>query len=132
MDHKISAFFVWQTINNGLEGEKGSYYLLTYRNEMLMYYFLEEISGVYAYIRVYMKNGYNGEKYGAYERNERSYNKNVFNHIENGQEAIRLLIKPQKLQRGDKVATISPSWGGAGDANLRWRYEQGVERLKTV
>lgn len=36
------------------------------------------------------------------------------------------------LQRGDKVATISLSWGGAGEPELRWRYEQGVERLKNV
>lgn len=43
-----------------------------------------------------------------------------------------LLIKPRKLQSGDKVATISPSWGGAGDPELRWRYEQGVERLERI
>ncbi len=36
------------------------------------------------------------------------------------------------LQRGDTVATISLSWGGAGEPELRWRYEQGVERLKNV
>ena len=36
------------------------------------------------------------------------------------------------LQHGDKVATISLSWGGAGEPELRWRYEQGVERLKNV
>lgn len=43
-----------------------------------------------------------------------------------------MLIKPKKLQRGDKVATVSLSWGGAGEPELRWRYEQGVERLQTV
>lgn len=43
-----------------------------------------------------------------------------------------MLIKPKKLHPGDKVATVSPSWGGAGDPEIRWRYEQGVERLKTV
>lgn len=43
-----------------------------------------------------------------------------------------MLTKPKKLQRGDKVATVSPSWGGAGDPGLRWRYEQGVKRLETV
>ncbi|WP_339226251.1 S66 peptidase family protein [Oceanobacillus sp. FSL K6-2867] len=43
-----------------------------------------------------------------------------------------LLIKPNKLQPGDKIATVSPSWGGAGDESLRWRYEQGVQRLKNV
>src|SRR5690625_4362845 len=43
-----------------------------------------------------------------------------------------MLIKPKKLKRGDKVATVSPSWGGAGDPALRWRYEQGVSRLESV
>ncbi|WP_174613685.1 S66 family peptidase [Virgibacillus ihumii] len=43
-----------------------------------------------------------------------------------------MLIKPNKLQKGDKVATVSPSWGGAGDAELRWRYEQGVKRLENI
>lgn len=43
-----------------------------------------------------------------------------------------MLIKPKKLQHGDMVATISPSWGGAGEPELRWRYEQGVKRLEEV
>lgn len=43
-----------------------------------------------------------------------------------------MLIKPKRLQAGDKVATVSPSWGGAGDPELRWRYEQGVQRLKEI
>ncbi|RLL48354.1 LD-carboxypeptidase [Oceanobacillus piezotolerans] len=43
-----------------------------------------------------------------------------------------MLIKPKKLQPGDRVATLSPSWGGAGEPALRWRYEQGVERLEKV
>ncbi|MFC4559040.1 S66 peptidase family protein [Virgibacillus kekensis] len=43
-----------------------------------------------------------------------------------------MLIKPEKLQPGDKVATISPSWGGAGDPELKWRYEQAIQRLKKV
>lgn len=43
-----------------------------------------------------------------------------------------MLIKPKKLQRGDRVATVSPSWGGAGDPDLRWRYNQGVKRLEEV
>lgn len=41
-------------------------------------------------------------------------------------------IKPKKLQRGDRVATVSSSWGGAGDPELYWRYEQGVRRLEDV
>lgn len=43
-----------------------------------------------------------------------------------------MLQKPAKLNAGDKVAIISPSWGGAGEPELRWRYEQGVERLCDV
>lgn len=43
-----------------------------------------------------------------------------------------MLIKPKMLQAGDKVATISLSWGGAGEPELNWRYEQGVERLEKV
>ena len=43
---------------------------------------------------------------------------------------MRLLKRPEKLKRGDKVATISLSWGGAGDPDLRWRYEQGIARLR--
>jgi len=40
------------------------------------------------------------------------------------------LLKPQKLNRGDTVATVSLSWGGAGDENLLWRYNLGKERLQ--
>ncbi|GAB6422924.1 hypothetical protein bcgnr5369_68450 [Bacillus cereus] len=36
-----------------------------------------------------------------------------------------MLIKPKRLQAGDIVATVSPSWGGAGDPEIRWRYDQG-------
>ncbi|WP_040214590.1 S66 family peptidase [Clostridium polynesiense] len=40
------------------------------------------------------------------------------------------LIKPQMLKRGDKIATISLSWGGAGDKDILWRYNQGKKRLE--
>lgn len=43
-----------------------------------------------------------------------------------------MLIKPKKLKRGDTVATVSPSWGGAGEPEIQWRYEQGVKRLEDV
>ncbi|WP_217587591.1 S66 family peptidase [Lentibacillus saliphilus] len=43
-----------------------------------------------------------------------------------------MLIKPNRLMPGDTVATVSPSWGGAGEEGLRWRYEQGAERLRDV
>lgn len=42
------------------------------------------------------------------------------------------LIKPRHLKKGDKVATVSLSWGGAGDEDILWRYEQGKERLEKV
>jgi len=35
---------------------------------------------------------------------------------------MKQLIKPQKLNPGDKVAAVSLSWGGAGDDEIRWRY----------
>lgn len=40
------------------------------------------------------------------------------------------LVKPQKLNRGDKVATVSLSWGGAGDSDIIWRYNVGKKRLE--
>lgn len=40
------------------------------------------------------------------------------------------LKKPNKLQAGDKVATVSLSWGGAGEKDLLWRYELGKKRLQ--
>jgi len=43
-----------------------------------------------------------------------------------------MLVQPNKLKPGDCIATISPSWGGAGDDALRWRYEQGIKRLKDI
>lgn len=42
------------------------------------------------------------------------------------------LMKPKMLQKGDKVATVSLSWGGAGDEDILWRYYQGKERLEKV
>ena len=44
----------------------------------------------------------------------------------------RALTKPPRLQVGDTVATVSLSWGGAGDDAIRWRYEQGKERLESI
>ncbi|MEA5038954.1 MAG: S66 peptidase family protein [Clostridiaceae bacterium] len=40
------------------------------------------------------------------------------------------LVKPPKLSRGDTVATVSLSWGGAGDRDLLWRYQVGKQRLE--
>lgn len=42
------------------------------------------------------------------------------------------LMKPPKLKPGDTVATVSLSWGGAGDEEILWRYQQGKERLEKV
>jgi muramoyltetrapeptide carboxypeptidase LdcA involved in peptidoglycan recycling len=42
------------------------------------------------------------------------------------------LIKPPMLKPGDTVATVSSSWGGAGDEEINWRYRQGKERLEKV
>ena len=38
------------------------------------------------------------------------------------------MIKPQRLKRGDKVATISLSWGGAGE--IPHRYEAGKKQIQ--
>jgi muramoyltetrapeptide carboxypeptidase LdcA involved in peptidoglycan recycling len=43
---------------------------------------------------------------------------------------MQSLIKPLKLNHGDKVAAVSLSWGGAGDEDLIWRYNLGKKRLK--
>ena len=40
------------------------------------------------------------------------------------------LLKPFGLKRGDKIATISLSWGGAGDSDVLWRYNVGKKRLE--
>lgn len=45
---------------------------------------------------------------------------------------MKELRKPQKLKPGDKVATVSLSWGGAGDEQIIWRYQQGKDRLEQV
>ena len=42
------------------------------------------------------------------------------------------MIKPPKLNIGDIIATISPSWGCAGDEDVRWKYELGVKRLEEL
>ena len=40
------------------------------------------------------------------------------------------MIKAEKLKRGDKVAAVSLSWGGAGDEKFRYRYEIGKKRIE--
>lgn len=42
------------------------------------------------------------------------------------------MLKPPKLNIGDTIATISPAWGCAGDPDIRWKYELGVQRLKEL
>ena len=45
---------------------------------------------------------------------------------------MKKLKKPYRLQIGDRVALVSLSWGGAGDKELLWRYEQGKERIEKL
>ena len=45
---------------------------------------------------------------------------------------MKTLQKPKMLKRGDTVALVSLSWGGAGDADILWRYKQGKERLEKI
>lgn len=41
-------------------------------------------------------------------------------------------MKPRKLQKGDMIATISPSWGCVGSNRVRWKYELGKQRLEEL
>ena len=41
-------------------------------------------------------------------------------------------IKPERLHKGDTIATISPSWGCAGASRVRWQYELGCEHLREL
>jgi muramoyltetrapeptide carboxypeptidase LdcA involved in peptidoglycan recycling len=43
---------------------------------------------------------------------------------------MKRLVIPPKLRPGDTVATVSLSWGGAGDEELIWRYRVGKKRLE--
>jgi len=43
---------------------------------------------------------------------------------------VKKLVKPARLRPGDAVATVSLSWGGAGDEGLLWRYHVGRKRLE--
>ena len=38
----------------------------------------------------------------------------------------------KKLNKGDTIATISPSWGCAGSNRVKWKYELGVKRLEEL
>ena len=40
------------------------------------------------------------------------------------------MVKPDMLQRGDKIAIVSLSWGGLGDKNLIHKYYIAKERLE--
>ena len=42
------------------------------------------------------------------------------------------LIKPPKLNYGDKITTVSLSWGIAGEPNARWRYNLAAKRMKEI
>ena len=43
-----------------------------------------------------------------------------------------LMIKPDKLNKGDTIAAVSPSWGCAGAPRVLWKYRSGCERLKEL
>lgn len=42
------------------------------------------------------------------------------------------MIIPKGLNKGDKVAIVSLSWGGAGDGEIHTRYLRGKKRLEEV
>ena len=41
---------------------------------------------------------------------------------------MQSLAKPPKIKPGDRIATVTPSWGGAG--KMPWRYEAGKRQLE--
>lgn len=41
------------------------------------------------------------------------------------------MIKPKRLNHGDYIATISPSWGIAGESKMIARYRLGVKNLES-
>ena len=41
-----------------------------------------------------------------------------------------IIIKPSKLKKGDTVAIVSLSSGLAGEAEILWRTNQGIQRLE--
>ena len=45
---------------------------------------------------------------------------------------MKKLVKPKKLNPGDTVASVSLSWGGAGDPKIRWRYDLAKKRLSDL
>lgn len=45
---------------------------------------------------------------------------------------MKSLIKPKRLVKGDKIATVSPCNGWAGDAETNWKYDLGVLRLQEL
>ncbi len=45
---------------------------------------------------------------------------------------MKKLIIPDRLKIGDTVATVSLSWGGAGDEKLLYRYKTGKKRLEEM
>lgn len=45
---------------------------------------------------------------------------------------MKKLIKPQRLNKGDMVATVSLSNGWAGDKDIRWKYDLGVTCLQEI
>lgn len=42
------------------------------------------------------------------------------------------MIKPKHLQKGDKIAIVSLSWGGLGDEKLIHKYYIAKKRLENV
>lgn len=45
---------------------------------------------------------------------------------------MKKLCKPQRLYKGDTIATVSPCNGWAGDEAIRWKYELGVMGLRQL
>ena len=53
-----------------------------------------------------------------------------YSNLINMSHQLSNLIIPQHLSPGDKIATVSLSWGGAGDPKFQPRYQQGKAALE--
>lgn len=45
---------------------------------------------------------------------------------------MKPLIQPKRLASGEKIATVSPCHGWAGDVETKWKYDLGVSRLQEL
>ena len=52
--------------------------------------------------------------------------------ISRREKTMKPLIQPKRLASGEKIATVSPCHGWAGDVETKWKYDLGVSRLQEL